>query len=78
MSLLHQFEVEQVKGPSGTVITIFLESEKRWEILMNTMIYSFCSEFVDGCHALLSMASLTTCSLFDNLLKSTRLADCLL
>uniref|UniRef100_A0A0E0R0D6 Exportin-4 n=1 Tax=Oryza rufipogon TaxID=4529 RepID=A0A0E0R0D6_ORYRU len=30
------------------------------------------SEFVDGCHALLSMASLTTCSLFDNLLKSTR------
>ncbi|KAL6883263.1 hypothetical protein ACP4OV_010677 [Aristida adscensionis] len=30
------------------------------------------SEFVDGCHVLLSMASLTTGSLFDNLLKSIR------
>lgn len=30
------------------------------------------SEFIDGCHALLSMASLTTSSLFDNLLKSIR------
>uniref|UniRef100_A0A0D9XKK9 Exportin-1 C-terminal domain-containing protein n=1 Tax=Leersia perrieri TaxID=77586 RepID=A0A0D9XKK9_9ORYZ len=30
------------------------------------------SEFLDGCHILLSMASLTTCSLFDNLLKSMR------
>ncbi|KAG2537518.1 exportin-4-like isoform X1 [Panicum virgatum] len=30
------------------------------------------SEFIDGCHALLSMASLTTGSLFDNLLKSIR------
>ncbi|KAJ3682348.1 hypothetical protein LUZ60_014921 [Juncus effusus] len=30
------------------------------------------SEFVDGCHALLSMASLTTTTLFDNLLKSIR------
>lgn len=30
------------------------------------------SEFIDGCHALLSIASLTTGSLFDNLLKSIR------
>uniref|UniRef100_J3N3E7 Exportin-4 n=1 Tax=Oryza brachyantha TaxID=4533 RepID=J3N3E7_ORYBR len=30
------------------------------------------SEFIDGCHALLSMASLSTCSLFNNLLKSMR------
>ncbi|KAF3328040.1 Exportin-4 [Carex littledalei] len=30
------------------------------------------SEFVDGCHALLSMASLTTTALFDNILKSLR------
>ncbi|KAL5225000.1 hypothetical protein ABZP36_011639 [Zizania latifolia] len=30
------------------------------------------SEFLDGCHALLSIASLTTSSLFDNLLKSIR------
>ena len=35
-------------------------------------IHLFCSEFIDGCHALLSMASLTTGSLFDNLLKSIR------
>ncbi|GJM84806.1 hypothetical protein PR202_ga00512 [Eleusine coracana subsp. coracana] len=30
------------------------------------------SEFIDGCHVLLSVASLTTTSLFDNLLKSIR------
>ncbi|TVU30390.1 hypothetical protein EJB05_22006 [Eragrostis curvula] len=30
------------------------------------------SEFIDGCHVLLSVASLTTASLFDNLLKSIR------
>ncbi|KAL6641078.1 hypothetical protein ACP70R_019259 [Stipagrostis hirtigluma subsp. patula] len=30
------------------------------------------SEFIDGCHVLLSMASLTTGSLFDHLLKSIR------
>ncbi|KAG8088719.1 hypothetical protein GUJ93_ZPchr0010g10091 [Zizania palustris] len=30
------------------------------------------SEFLDGCHALLSIASFTTSSLFDNLLKSIR------
>ncbi|XP_051186487.1 uncharacterized protein [Lolium perenne] len=30
------------------------------------------SEFIDGCHALLSVASLTNSSLFDNLLKSIR------
>uniref|UniRef100_A0A3B5YVF2 Exportin-4 n=1 Tax=Triticum aestivum TaxID=4565 RepID=A0A3B5YVF2_WHEAT len=30
------------------------------------------SEFIDGCHVLLSVASLTSSSLFDNLLKSIR------
>jgi hypothetical protein len=40
---------------------------------MGIMIYSLCSEFIDGCHALLSVASLTNSSLFDNLLKSIRL-----
>jgi hypothetical protein len=43
------------------------------KILMGIMIYSLCSEFIDGCHALLSVASLTNSSLFDNLLKSIRL-----
>jgi hypothetical protein len=35
-------------------------------------IHNLCSEFIDGCHLLLSVASLTTSSLFDNILKSIR------
>ena len=73
MSLRNQFEMEEVKGCARTMIMIFLESEQTLRNIDGNYDLNLCSEFIDGCHVLLSVASLTSSSLFDNLLKSIRL-----
>jgi hypothetical protein len=73
MLFLERLKVEKVKGciPEKYSFLLALSINFFWHLHFLTLILVF-SEMLDGCRALLSIATVTTPSTFDQLLKSTR------